>query len=150
MQKPANGRAHSVLPETDALALFPSETPGPRLPAVPQETFQTPSVSGPARVGDRPAALSPPPEPEPFRGASSFPPESSTPGGGAQTRDDGEDLAHARAEPVSTSGIAVSPSATALDLPGPGDLADEVAHLQALIGEFTRPIEWRIPNVSGR
>ena len=51
---------------------------------------------------------------------------------------------------MSTSGIAVSPSATTLDLPGTGDLADEIAHLQALIGGLTQQIEWRIPNVTGR
>jgi hypothetical protein len=48
---------------------------------------------------------------------------------------------------MSTSGIAVSTSATALDSPGTGDLADEIAHLQALIGELTQQIDWRIPNV---
>ena len=51
---------------------------------------------------------------------------------------------------MSTSGIAVSPSATALDLPGTVDLADEIAHLQALIRGLTQQIEWRIPSVTGR
>jgi hypothetical protein len=129
-------------PEMDALSLFPSE-----IPSVPQKTSQTPSGSGLDILGERPAA--PFPLPEPLRAACS-PPQSRTPRDDSQARDDGDDLAHARTETDSTAGIAVSPSSTALHLPGPGGLAGEIAHLQALIGELTQPIEWGIPNVSGR
>jgi hypothetical protein len=129
--------------EMDALSLFPSE-----VPSVPQETSQTPSGSGLEMLGAQPAALFA--LPEPLRAAACSPQQSRTPGDGSQTRDDGEDLAHARIEADSTAGIAVSPSATTLDLPGPVGLAGEIAHLQALLGELTQPLEWRIPNVSGR
>ncbi len=130
-----------VRPATDPLALFPSETRAPRAPAVPQETSQTLCDSGLALVGDRPAALFPLPEPEPARVGASSPPQSGTPGDGTQTHDNGEDLEHATTEAMSTSGIAVSPSATTLDLRGTGDLADEIAHLQTLIGGLTEQIE---------
>jgi hypothetical protein len=134
---------------TDALELFPSETSAPRLPAVPQEPSQTPSDSRlVVVVGDRPAALFP--RLEAFRADSSSPSQSRTPGDGAQTRYFGEDFGHARTEAMPTSGIAVSLSTTALDLPGTGDLADEIAALQALIGGLTQPIQWRVPNVTGR
>jgi hypothetical protein len=127
----------------DALSLFPSE-----VPSVPQKTSQTPPGSGLDILGERPAA--PIPLSEALRAADCSPAQSRTPRDGSQTRDDGEDLAHVRIETDSTARIAVSPSATALDFPGPGGLANEIAHMQALIGELTRPIEWRIPHVSGR
>jgi hypothetical protein len=132
----------------DALDLFPSETRAPRFPAVPQAASQAPSDSGLAVVGDRAAALFP--LAEAFRAADASPPQSWTLGDGVHTRYDGEDLGHARTEAMPTSGIAVSPSAIALDSSGTGDLADEIAHLQALIGGLTQPMEWRIPNVTGR
>jgi hypothetical protein len=127
----------------DALSLFPSE-----ISSVPRETSQTPSGSGLDVLGERPAA--PFPLSEPLRAAACSPPQSPTRTDGSQTHDDGEGLAHGRTEADSTVGIAVSASATALDLPAPGGLAGEIAHLQALIGELTQPIEWRIPDVSGR
>jgi hypothetical protein len=145
---PATDALNQFPSETDALTLLESETRASQPPEAPQETLQTPSDSGLAMVGDPPAALFPPPEP--FRARSSSPPQSWTPGDGAQTRYEGEDLAHAWSEAVSTSGIAGSPSATALDVPGTGDLAGEIAHLQALIGRLTQQIEWRTPNVTGR
>ena len=132
----------------DALDLFPSETRAPWFPAVPQAASQAPSDSGLAMVGDRAAALFP--LTEAFRADAASLPQSWTLGDGVQTRYDGEDFGHARTEAMPTSGIAMSPSATALDLSGTGDLADEIAHLQALIGGLTQPIEWRIPNVTGR
>ena len=98
-------------------------------------------------LAERPAA--PFPVPEPVLAAVYAPPESQSPGDGAETRDDSEP-ADAGTEAVSTSGIAVSPNASALDSPGPRDLTGEIAHLQALIGELTQPIEWRIPGVGGR
>ena len=129
-------------PATDALILFPSEKDAGGLPVIPPATSQAPSGLGLDMRGARTAPLIA--LPEPLRAAAA-PPQSRTPGDGAQTSDDGWDLPHARTEAVSTCVIAVSPSTNALDLPGPRDLADEVAHLQALIGELTKPIEWRIP-----
>jgi hypothetical protein len=133
---------------TDALTLFPSEEDAGGLPVIPPATSQAPSGLGLDMRGARTASLIA--LPEPLRAAASSPPQSRAPRNGAQTSDGGGDLPHATTEAVSTSVIALSPRANALDLPGPRDLADEVAHLQALIGELTQPIEWRIPNVSGR
>jgi hypothetical protein len=132
----------------DAIGLFPSETHPARRRAVPQEASPTPSDSGLALVGDRPAAQFTLPEPEPCPLASSS--ASSTPGDPAQTRSDDEDLEHSRIEATSTSGVAVSASASAVDLPGAADLAGEIAHLQALIEGLTQTIEWRSPSVTGR
>jgi hypothetical protein len=128
----------------DAIGLFASETHR----AVPQEASPTPSDSGLALVGDRPRAQCTLPEPESFPLAASS--ASSTPGDPPQTRSDDEDLEHARIEVTSTSGVAASASATAVDLAGAADLAGEIAHLQALIEGLTQTIEWRIPSVTGR
>ncbi len=133
--------------EMDVATLFPSETRAPGLPAGSEETAQTQRGLRLDVLAGRPAA--PFPVPEPLLAAVSAPPQSRTPGDGAETRDDSEP-AYAGSEAVSTSGIAVSPSASALDSEGPRDLAGEIAHLQALIGELTQPIEWRIPGVGGR
>jgi hypothetical protein len=131
----------------DALALFPSEKDAGGLTAIPPAMSLPPSGPGLGMRGARTAPLISPPEP---LWAASSPPQSPTPGDGGQTSDDGGDLPHAKTEVVSTSVVALSPRANALHLPGPRDLVEEVAHLQALIGELTEPIEWRIPNVSGR
>ena len=95
-------------------------------------------------VGSRTAAPFSLPEPEPSRPASSLA-QSSTPGDGALKRSDGEDIEHSRTEVAPTSGIAVSPGAAAFNVPGTGDLADEIAHLQALIDGLTETVERRIP-----
>jgi hypothetical protein len=88
-------------------------------------------------------------EPEPFPAPSSVP-ESWTPVDGARTPSDDEDFEHSWVEATSISGIAVSPAPTAVDPPGTGDFADEVAYLQALIEGLTQTIEWRLPTVTRR
>jgi hypothetical protein len=72
-------------------------------------------------------------------------PQAATQTDGSQARDD-EALAEARIEAVSTSSVVVSADATGLDLQSTGNLADEIARLQALIRELTQPIEWHIPD----
>jgi hypothetical protein len=65
-------------------------------------------------------------------------------------RSDREDLEQSRRAATPTPGIAVSPMTTGLDAPSTGDLADEIAHLQALIEGLAQKVEWRIPDVPGR
>jgi hypothetical protein len=132
-------------PATDTIGLYPSETDAARLGAFPREA-SPPSDSGLALLGGPPAALFPlpeqEPEPEPFLAISSAP-ESWTPVDGAQMPPDGEDFEHSWSEATATSGMAVSPPATAVDPPGTGDFAGEIAHLQAMIEGLTQKIEWR-------
>ena len=153
--------AVDVSPATDAMALFPSEAQGRRLPAVPDQPSPTASDSRIAVVGDRLAAEAEYqklvnrlrvilPEPEPFRAGPACSSQPSTPGDSAQARSPGDDLEHSSTEATSTSAIAVSPSASARDLPASADLADEIAHLQTLIEELTQKIDWRIPTVNPR
>ena len=134
---------------TGAIALFPSEAPGSALPAVLDQPSPTSFDSRLALVGDRPAARVILRQPESLRTRPASSPQPSTSGDSAQARSGGADLEHSRTEATSTSGsgIAVSPSSAAGDLPGSADLADEIAHLQALIEGLTQKIEWRIPTV---
>jgi hypothetical protein len=141
--------ALTASPAADTIGLFPSETRPARLAAFPLDASPSPSDSGLGPVGGPPAALFPLPETEPFPAASSSP-GPWTPVDGAQTPSDAEDFEYSWSEATSISGIAVSPGATAVDLPGTGNFADEIVHLQALIEGLTRKIDWRISNAAGR
>ena len=147
----AEPRPVDASPAEETIGLFPAEARAARLPAFPQEASLSPSDSELAPVGLPPAALFPVPETDPFPDTSSSAPGSWTPVDGAETPSDDEDLEYSWSEATSTSGIAVSPGATAVDPPATGDFADEIVHLQALIEGLTQKIEWRIiPNVAGR
>jgi hypothetical protein len=143
-------RALDVSPATDLVALFPSETHAAGLPAFRQEASPSSSDAGLADVAVPPAALFTLPEPEPVRATSSSPLESGIPVHDAPTAFDDECFEHSRSEAASTSGVAVSPGAAAVDPSGARGLADETAHLQALIEGLTQKIEWSLPNPIGR
>jgi hypothetical protein len=148
--EPIEPAAVEALPAAVTIALYASETDGARLPAFPQEASPSAPESEPAPVGGSLATLFPLPETEPFAATSSSAPVSWTSQGAAETPSDDEDLEYSWSGAASPSGIVVSPGATAVDPPEPGDFAGEIAHLQALIEGLTQKIEWRVHNAGRR
>lgn len=142
--------AVDALPAAVTIGLYASETDAARFPAFPQEASPSPAESELAPVGGPLATLFPLPETDRFPATSSSSPASWTPVEGVETPSDDEDFEYSWSEATSTSEIVVSPGATAVDPPEPGDFAGEIAHLQALIEGLTQKIEWRVHSAGRR
>ena len=142
--------AVDALPAAVTIGLYASETDAALLPDCSQEPAPSPADSELGTVGGPLATLVPLPETEPFPASSSSLPASWMPEDVRETSSDDEDFEYSWSEATSTSGIVVSPGATAVDPPEPGDFAGEIAHLQALIEGLTQKIEWRAHNIGRR